>query len=181
MLYRCVTFTIFLILIFGVSPNIRAESMLEPEQSTLENDHQHTSDSKEYPEAYLIEAEQFRLYCSGKATMSNYYNCDCLANKYLESREEFGPFLHGTAIISGIKNKCIDAAGAAGTMYTQCVGSSRSLPKGTNVEKYCMCFSNTYAEFYQKHSLPPGSKISTRAQSMARTKCLQTHSSVRTQ
>lgn len=165
-------FSVLLFCAFLISPVLAqsvADSMVSESTPALDNPLK--NEEPDYPEAYLVEAEKFRLYCQGKPSMSDYYDCGCLAVEYLKRRNDVGPFTHGSSIMSDISGTCQDATGAAGTMYNQCVGKSPSLPEGTDVEAFCSCFGNAYAELFVKMNRKPSSKTSIALHTMAKAKC----------
>lgn len=151
--------------------NLQAQ---QPDETTSEDEFAYKGLEEEYPESYIREAEKFRAYCEGRPTMNDHYNCECLSYEYLKVRDQVGPRVHGTSIISRIDGLCLDATGAAGTMFTQCLGiDAASIPDDLDspMVNYCKCFANAYAKLYTDYKMPPSSESSIRFLTMAKTSC----------
>ncbi len=124
------------------------------------------------PDEFIIEAREFYDMCNTTANMFQYYDCKCLATKFLDKRIEMGPDIGKDSITMAIERECPDASEAAGYEYGQCLGQASLLPKGTiPLEDYCMCFANTYARLYENMSAGPSSTTFINLKAQAYTMC----------
>ncbi len=123
------------------------------------------------PQEYILEAQQFFSRCKSSGTMSPYYNCKCLATKYLDKRIELGPEASDNDISFAIEGECPDASEAAGYKYTQCLKQLGAIPPRTDPEEYCSCYANTFAKLYEQNRKGPSSKVFVRLQAQAMTIC----------
>lgn len=129
------------------------------------------SDMSNIPDDYIIEASKFGETCRNDFKMPLYFNCQCLAVKYLDHRIELGPEAHSSAVRNLLGKDCKDGTGIAGQMYKKCLYNISTAPKHLDPETFCSCYSNTFASYFE--SLPgamnPRMKVS--LMSRARLKC----------
>jgi hypothetical protein len=123
------------------------------------------------PEEYIEEAEKFYNECQTNDNMSRYYNCECLASKFLDKRIMAGPEVLNDIIVQSITHECADAAGAAGQEYQSCLENAPMMPANIPIEEYCTCYANTYAKLYEKYSLGPSSNTFIKLQTEAHISC----------
>jgi hypothetical protein len=122
------------------------------------------------PTSFLKEADAFRKYCAATPSLNDYYNCDCLSSKFLDTRIK-QPKAGRDAIMLEIDKECPDATGAAVQLYGQCLGSAKILGQGKNPQEYCKCFANTYARLYEKGGVAPSSNSFVDMQTQAYITC----------
>lgn len=123
------------------------------------------------PDEYLDETEDFYKHCSTTSEMKNYYNCECLAVKFLDQRVARGPNPSRESITLSIQRECADASQAAGYYYQNCMNQSVLMPPEIPAEEYCTCFANTYAKLYERYSPGPSSKAFVQLQTQAYVTC----------
>jgi hypothetical protein len=124
------------------------------------------------PDEFIVEARAFYDLCSTTANMFQYYDCKCLAKKFLNKRIEVGPDISKQEITLSIEHECPDASEAAGYEYGQCLGQANLLPKGDiPTEDYCTCFANTYARLYENAGMGPSSTAFINLKARAYTMC----------
>lgn len=128
-------------------------------------------DLKDIPDEVLEEAETFMNYCRNTSHMMEHYDCRCLAVSYLDKRMELGPEADRSVIIFSISRECPDAAGAAGMHFQRCMRTPSLMPEGINLEEFCTCMANTYADLYGRYKTGPGSNAFVNIQSQAMTMC----------
>ena len=124
------------------------------------------------PEEYIQEAQNYFHLCETTGSMYLYYNCKCLASKFLDKRIELGPKASNTSIALKISNECADATQAAGYEYKQCIQHGPMMPPEIPLEEYCSCYANTYAKLYEQGSSGgPGSRTSVNFRTQAYIMC----------
>ncbi len=124
---------------------------------------------KDVPDAYLNEARAFNARCDSNPTMRQYYNCECLAAKYLDTRISMGKNADSSVIELAISRQCADASGAAGYQYRGCMQNPMMPSDRTgSAEEFCTCYANTYARIYERAKIAPSSKafVQIRTQSL---------------
>lgn len=128
------------------------------------------SEYKKIKDEYLEEAQRFFEQCETDYNLSQYYNCECLAVRYLDERVEF-PRKNEQSILLSIRNSCHDATNAAGETYNSCMTNGTIFPPGVDPEAYCKCFASNYATLFEKAGRSPSSKTFTYLQSQAHKMC----------
>jgi hypothetical protein len=126
---------------------------------------------EDIPDRYLKEAEEYRQYCQQRNLLRTYYNCDCMALEYLQTRIDLGPSIDRTAIIIKIGGTCVDVTNAAGLAYKECKDMWSLLGLRTNEERYCSCVGSTYAKMYKAAGLQPSSRVFSRIKNNAMSVC----------
>jgi hypothetical protein len=123
------------------------------------------------PDEYLQEADQFHRQCLADAAMNLYYNCECMAVKYLDRRIEGGPDLTPSSISLSLQGECRDASQAAGAAYQRCTEAVSLLPEGMDPVQYCSCVANSFARYFENSTLAANSKNFTHLQAKAEVTC----------
>ncbi|MGB4107996.1 MAG: hypothetical protein WBK55_09425 [Alphaproteobacteria bacterium] len=124
------------------------------------------------PEEYIQEAQKYFSLCERTGSMSLYYNCKCLASKFLDRRIQVGPKASMTSIALSITGECADATKAAGYEYQECVKNATLMPLDIPVEEYCACYANTFAKLYERDNRSgPSSKAFVHFQTQAYISC----------
>lgn len=124
------------------------------------------------PEEYIQEAQKYYARCENTGSMSLYYNCKCLASKFLDKRIQVGPQASGTSIALTIAGECADATKAAGYEYGECIKNGVLMPINVPIEDYCACYANTFAKLYEKYSHSgPGTRTFVHYQTQAYISC----------
>lgn len=165
-----VCFVVLLCASFGFVQSVAAqqEGGLLSEPSDLDdllsgqgNEYEDLRDPEPYkntPQEYLEEAVAFHEECQSDYRLFQYYNCECLSSKYLDTRIESGPERVKNSIVLSLQRECKDGAYAAGIQYNKCMRNGTTLfAKGKSPEEYCECFGNKYAQLYEAGSAVPGS------------------------
>lgn len=148
----------------GLSDTLKSAPAAQPKAAT--------NPYADIPDEFITEARQFYDMCSTTANMFQYYDCKCLATKFLDKRIEMGPDIGKDSITMAIGQECPDASEAAGYEYGQCLGQASLLPKGNiQLEDYCACFANTYARLYENMSAGPSSTTFINLKAQAYTMC----------
>ncbi len=122
------------------------------------------------PNEWFQEADAFLKKCEGKPTLTQYYNCDCLAAEYLQERIK-NPNIDESAIMMEISHSCVDASEAAGYQYERCLGNSPLLPRKMDPQEYCTCYANTYAKAFERYKTSVNSKVIVELQTQAHIAC----------
>lgn len=114
-------------------------------------DEERRSDMSDIPDEYIIEASQFGEMCRNEGDMRNYYDCRCMAIKYLDARIEFGPEVGPSFVKTALvkANDCKDATGIAGRIYERCLLDINNAPTHLDPEEYCSCYGNTFAKYFE--------------------------------
>ncbi len=122
----------------------------------------------EIPTAYIDEAIAYGEKCAANPQMTQYYNCECMAVRYLDERVEVGPDTNESLIALKIDNQCRDGTQAAGVMYSKCLRGGLRPPEGMDLDKFCSCVGNTYAKLYEngRSSMSSGLYIAMRSRSI---------------
>ncbi|MFK7840576.1 MAG: hypothetical protein AB8B83_09650 [Bdellovibrionales bacterium] len=117
-------------------------------------DEERPSDLSEIPDEYIIEASEFGEMCRNEGDMRNYYDCRCMAIKYLDARIEFGPDVGPSFVKTALvqAKDCKDATGIAGHIYERCLLDINNAPTHLDPEEYCSCYGNTFAKYFENIS-----------------------------
>jgi len=126
--------------------------------------------SQDIPDKFIEEAAQVQQKCESGYVLSQYFNCECRALKYLEERVRQGEFVEASQIEASIQNECRDSTMAAGMEYGDCLKQYTGLAKDQDPEEFCTCYANTYSDLMDR--LKPYVRARTIVQ--IRTRALQT-------
>lgn len=156
-------------------------SLQHPDDDVLLPDHEKKEqeqkiiemDFDDIPEAYLAEAEEYRKHCQTRRLLNTYYNCDCMALEYLQTRIDDGPTVDKSKIMLKISKSgsCVDITNAAGAMYTECKSMAPLMPVKGNTEDFCSCVGTTYAKTFKAAGVTPSSQTMGRLQRRAVSEC----------
>lgn len=159
----------------GVSATYASPQQLrqfpETSQSSTNEQIQEPGFIEGIPTAYITESQMFEAYCDKEKNMRQYYNCECLAAEFLQTRLEEGPDVPRKNIMNMVSRTCHDAKEAAGLQYSDCLGSQSLLPKNINPDTYCRCYANSYAKFFEDNKLTLSPRTMGRAQTEASVMC----------
>jgi len=125
----------------------------------------------EIPPAYFHEARTFEAYCKRDVNYNRYYNCECLAAQFFETRLDLGPEASRRTIMDSISTSCRDATEAAIHHYNQCLGNSLLLPSNIKPDAYCTCFATKFAEIYEGGGYTLTPSTLTKTQTNAHVEC----------
>ncbi len=93
----------------------------------------------------MIETEQQYNQCTSKGSYSKYYDCQCIAIKFLDKRIEIGPDMASQHIIRDVTLECPYPAGIAGISYQKCEDMFEMDIVG-NLEEFCTCVANSISK-----------------------------------
>lgn len=132
-------------------------------------------DGVQSPEEMQMEAQTVYETCRSNIYKSRYFNCQCLAGAFLIQREKLGGIAPQEEIINeltiGKKASCANTVVIAGTVYRECMQSSRYFREfAKDNEEYCSCVGNTTARQFEKDPFLNTSYISD-VQSQAMLRC----------
>ena len=102
----------------------------------------------EIQQEILEEAEMVHGLCSGRYTYSRFYDCDCVAAKFVDARIERGPGKGPTYLAEEVAIECPNQPGIAGFAWDQCQSIAENMPYGRN--EYCTCFAKQYVTEYME-------------------------------
>lgn len=102
------------------------------------------------------EALYVRERCSANFVHRTYYDCECLAGAFILEREKHGPMYPQSTIINNLmqndEKNCANIAGIAGSVYRECMESSRFFrDKRNDNEEYCTCAANSTAKKFARN------------------------------
>jgi hypothetical protein len=165
-----ITLTLVLMLF---APSVFAEDLpVIPEDAPALLEQPKVADpfAEEIPDEYIEEAAAVQRECEGGYVLSQYFDCECRALKYLEQRVLLGATADPGLIEMNIKKECRDSTRAAGAEYNRCLINYADIDRNRNPEELCECFANTYSELMDRY------KPSVLAKTMVdvRTRALQT-------
>ncbi len=98
--------------------------------------------------AFLQEMENFYGRCSNNSVTATYYDCRCLAVKYLDKRIELGRYYEPQELMNEIRGECANPAEIAGYSYGVCTKQLALMDRSENAQAYCECFANAFAKSY---------------------------------
>jgi hypothetical protein len=98
--------------------------------------------------AFLQEMENFYGRCSNNSVTATYYDCRCLAVKYLDKRIELGRYYEPQELMNEIRGECANPAEIAGYSYGVCTKQLALMDRSENAPAYCECFANAFAKSY---------------------------------
>lgn len=123
------------------------------------------------PDEYIREAQSFYGQCASSSSMYMYYNCKCLATKFLDQRISLGPSIRRNTIQMNINTECLDATQTAGYEYQNCLNNATLVLKRRDPEEYCECYANTYVRLFETMKMAPSSKTFEALQTQAYVTC----------
>ena len=124
------------------------------------------------PEAYIQEAGDYYKRCAATANMYQYYDCKCLATKYLDIRMKTSADYPRDMILASLQKECFDASEAAGYEYEQCIAHKNLMPAGNiPIEDYCTCMATTYAKLFENSGISASSNTFVHLRAEAITMC----------
>jgi hypothetical protein len=101
---------------------------------------------KNIPDVYVQESMQVFDDCQKTLLLSENYDCECMAAKYLETRVDRGPYDSRQSMMMRLRGECRDSTGAAGLAYKNCLKGVGRMKPGTDPEVLCSCVGNTYSK-----------------------------------
>jgi hypothetical protein len=122
------------------------------------------------PDWYFEEADEVRSSCESNSATNQYYNCECLSRRYLEERIK-APGAPGDYLLENVTTRCIDATGAAGNEYENCMSSLPLIPIKSKPQDYCTCYANTYAKLFERYKIGINSTVMVQLQTRASVSC----------
>lgn len=150
------------------------ETLLKPKTDSIDTPPEaaNRDDLKDIPDEYIEEALAFGDSCAVNRQMQLYFDCRCMAVKYLDRRIAAGPDAAPSSIQVGIGAECADGTGISGRMFESCRSNYASVPKGKDPEKFCACYGNTYAKLYENYGRPIRSRQHVSFMAQSRTACV---------
>jgi len=105
----------------------------------------------DYSDAELEEAQLVYNDCAQAWSMYTYYDCKCLAARFLDKRHELGPLASSGKIRLILRDECRNDVGIAGYKYTNCMKNTFGIPKTVKPKEFCECYAQDYTRLYMKH------------------------------
>jgi hypothetical protein len=105
---------------------------------------------RKIPEMYIQESMNVFDQCNSTLSMSENYDCECLASKFMELRMETGPQGSTQALLMNLRQDCRNSTKAAGVAYENCLRGVGEMLPGTDPEILCSCVGNTYAKLLDR-------------------------------
>lgn len=100
---------------------------------------------------FLQDMQKFYGQCAGNSVTATYYDCRCLAVKYIDKRIERGRYYEPQELMNEIRGECSNPTEIAGYSYGVCKSQLALMDRAENSEAYCECFANAFAKAYQKN------------------------------
>lgn len=97
----------------------------------------------------LADMQAFYGRCTQNTITATYYDCRCLAVKYLDKRLELGRYYTPEELMNIIGKECTNTTEIAGYSYGVCTKELALMDRAENSESYCECFANAFAKAYQ--------------------------------
>jgi hypothetical protein len=101
---------------------------------------------RKIPDMYIQESMNVFDQCNSTLSMSQNFDCECFASKFLELRVATGPIGSTQALKMKLRRECRNSTKAAGVAYESCLRGTGQMPPGTDPEVLCSCVGNTYAK-----------------------------------
>lgn len=101
--------------------------------------------------AFLQEMENFYGRCRNNSVTATYYDCRCLAVRYLDKRIELGRYYEPSELMNEIRGECANPAEIAGYSFGVCTKQMTLLDRTENAQAYCECFANAFAKSYMRN------------------------------
>lgn len=95
----------------------------------------------------IDEAAQVQRLCERNSREAMFYDCECIASRFIDGRVIRGPDIAQSSITSEIKPDCVNVAGVAGYAYRQC--NSMRAYGASRPEEVCNCYGNYVAYKFQ--------------------------------
>ncbi|MCB9978612.1 MAG: hypothetical protein H6862_03275 [Rhodospirillales bacterium] len=97
----------------------------------------------------MADMQAFYGRCAQNTITATYYDCRCLAVKYLDKRLELGRYYSPEELMFQIQKECTNTTEIAGYSYGVCTKQLALMDRAENSEAYCECFANAFAKAYQ--------------------------------
>lgn len=101
--------------------------------------------------AFLQEMDNFYGRCQNNSVTATYYDCRCLAIRYLDKRIELGRYYEPQELMNEIRGECANPAEIAGYSYGVCTKQLALMDRAENSQAYCECFANAFAKSYMRN------------------------------
>lgn len=152
-------------------PAIAQETYKGPDLAPEEEKRVNRSDLSDIPDEYIIEASKFGEECRNDRKMPLYFDCRCVAVRYLDTRIELGPESTPSAVRNQLGAACKDGTGIAGQLYERCLLDINNAPTHLDPEEFCSCYGNTFAKYFEDFDQVMGTKAEISLKSKARLTC----------
>lgn len=96
----------------------------------------------------IDEAEQVAQRCANQDVNSQFYDCECIAARFIDARVLRGPEISAYSLVAELEPECVNSAGVAGYAYNQCSGMNAY--GAQNAEEVCSCYGNYVAKQFSK-------------------------------
>jgi hypothetical protein len=165
--------SLFLSFALGASYTMAQDTLTDPADfmPPKEESKVPKKDLSDLPDEYIAEATQFGENCKNDPNLSQYFNCQCMAVEYLDTRKKLGPNASSSIIRSYLGGKCKDGTELAGPMYEECLDTRTHAPTHVDPEVYCTCFTNSFIKMFEELQGAMSSQIEIAMRSRARTEC----------
>lgn len=124
----------------------------------------------------LKEVEEVFQGCKADFYLKTYRDCECIAAKFLDQRQELGPFSSINNILAELRNdrECINTVDAIGKEYSDCMENSM-LDRFTNAprKKFCECVANDWVTQFESYKGNLSSHVLNAWSSGAITRCVR--------
>tara|TARA_B100001989_G_C24532147_1_gene462236 strand:+ start:753 stop:1502 length:750 start_codon:yes stop_codon:yes gene_type:complete len=125
-------------------------------------------------EAELKEAEQVYKTCEEGYYTRTYQDCECLAGKFIEARQEMGPLENANNIMLKLRDECKNPVNAIGAQYTSCMANDRLDNLEINVPRktFCECAARAWVDMYENYNGKLSARVISNFGSGAISRCL---------
>ncbi|MGB0718868.1 MAG: hypothetical protein ACPGRX_00225 [Bdellovibrionales bacterium] len=152
-------------------PDADADAKIDSAPAPPQTSPQTKDKYDDVPAAWLDEAFAFGEECRASVKMRQYYDCRCMAVRFLDKRIEYGEGADRTVLMQRIGPECADGTGIAGRLYETCKADYVSIPVGLDIEEYCTCYASTYAKMFEKLDRSLGNKQHVALMTRAKVTC----------
>lgn len=127
------------------------------------------------PQIVIEEAQDFLQECQGRTQLSSYYQCECLALKFIDERFKAGPEPNRDVITGRTLrySECRDVVNATGRAYNECLSTPLGKTDREEHEKFCACYANQYGKMLENSDLSISSRNEIGLRRGARISCMQ--------
>lgn len=111
--------------------------------------------TNKYSDEELEATQGFYDFCSTKARLSEFYDCKCLASKFIEGFHDLQGQANYDTVLLRYKGECRDGAGMAGHAYSMCMESaSYFVPVNVrdDPKPYCECYGRTLSKLFTEYT-----------------------------
>jgi hypothetical protein len=123
------------------------------------------------PDEVFAEALEVGADCARNPFRAAHVDCQCLADAFLDARVRAGPEASQAGLMLDLGTACPNLEGMAGWAYEGCADRPLLVPDGQDVEAYCACVGNAYAQIFAAARRAPSSRASVDARSRALSGC----------